>query len=114
MNKVIVALILAGFAAAPAYAANNCIDLRDIVSSKSKDGKTMVFQMKDGTTLVNHLKGSCPDLKYHGFAWQTRTGDTRVCENEDSFNVLQSMQVCVLGKFDRQPMADANHGQAPN
>ena len=42
---------------APAYAENMCIDTRDIVSSKSKDGKTMVFKMRDGRTLVNHLQG---------------------------------------------------------
>ena len=84
----------------PAAAANRCIEIRDIDSSKSSDGKTMVFKMKDGSTLVNHLQGSCPDLKFFGFAWRTHSGDTKVCENEDSFNVLQSMQVCVLGKFD--------------
>lgn len=98
MKKILVFLILT--AAAPAYAANSCIDTRNIDSSKSADGHTMVFKMKDGTTLVNHLRGTCPDLKFNGFAWQTHSGDNKVCENEDSFQVLQSMQVCVLGKFD--------------
>lgn len=105
MKKSLIFLALGAAAfAAPAYA-NTCIDMRDIVSSKSTDGKTMVFKMKDGTTLVNHLKGICPDLKFNGFAWQTHSGDNRVCENENSFNVLQSMQVCVLGKFD-PPVAE--------
>ena len=107
-KTVISALALMGvMAAVPAAAepatpaaANRCIDIRDIDSSKSSDGKTMVFKMKDGSTLVNHLQGSCPDLKFFGFAWRTHSGDTKVCENEDSFNVIQSMQVCVLGKFD--------------
>ena len=36
-----------------------------------QDGKTMVFKMKDGRTLVNHLHGICPDLKFNGFAWQS-------------------------------------------
>jgi len=92
-------ILLALTVAAPAYA-NTCIDTRKIDSSKSRDGHTMVFKMKDGTTLVNHLKGTCPDLKFNGFAWHTHSGDNKVCENEDSFQVLQSMQVCVLGKFD--------------
>jgi hypothetical protein len=106
MRKILTVLALAGVVhAAPAMAANICIDMRDIVSSKSTDGKTMVFKMKDGATLVNHLQGSCPDLKYMGFAWQSHSGDTRVCENEQSFSVLQSMQVCVLGKFDA-PMTE--------
>jgi hypothetical protein len=105
MRKIVTALVLASVVfAAPAYAANRCIDMRDIVSSKSTDGKTMVFKMKDGTTLVNHLQGSCPDLKYWGFAWQSHSGDTKVCENEQSFNVLQSPEVCVLGKFDAPMM----------
>jgi len=90
--------------AAPAQAANICIDIRDVLSSKSTDGKTLVFKMKDGHTLVNHLRGNCPDLKFNGFAWQTHSGDTHVCENEDSFSVMQSLEICVLGKFDQPVM----------
>jgi hypothetical protein len=107
MKKIalISTLALSGLVlAAPAMAANMCIELRDIDSSKSTDGKTLVFKMKDGRTLVNHLQGRCPDLKYFGLAWRTHSGDTHVCENEDSFSVLQSMQVCVLGKFDAPVM----------
>jgi hypothetical protein len=99
MMKFVTALVLL-LATVPAHAANTCIDTRDVVSGKSSDGKILVFKMKDGRTLVNHLQGNCPDLKFHGFAWQTHSGDTHVCENEDSFQVLQSMQICVLGKFD--------------
>lgn len=95
-------LVLSGLtlAAIPAAAANRCIDTRDIVSSKSTDGKTMVFKMKDGSVLVNHLQGVCPDLKFTGFAWVLQSGDTKVCEHENSFRVLQSMETCTLGKFD--------------
>ena len=101
MKKLLVPFALAGFAATAVPAmANSCIDMRDIVSSKSTDGRTMVFKMKDGTTMVNHLQGYCPDLKFFGFAWQSHSGDTKVCEKEQSFRVLQSMQICVLGKFD--------------
>ena len=116
MHKSLVLAALLGLAlAAPAHAANSCIDLRKIDSSKSTDGKIMVFKMKDGTTLVNHLKGMCPDLKFNGFAWKTHSGDSRVCENEDSFQVLQSGQICVLGKFDSATATvwDANRQQAP-
>jgi hypothetical protein len=101
MKKIVTALTLACVVvAAPAMAANICIDTRNVASSKSTDGKTMIFKMKDGTTLVNHLQGTCPDLKFNGFVWQSHSGDNKVCENEQSFQVLQSMQVCVLGKFD--------------
>ena len=86
--------------AAPAFAKNVCIDTRDIVGSDSKDGKTMTFRMRDGTTIVNHLQGSCPDLKFNGYVWSLRSGDTQVCERQQSLRVLQSGQICVLGKFD--------------
>lgn len=109
MKTLITALVLAGVAVAGPASAKMCIDTRDIVSSKSDDGKVMVFQMKNGQTLVNRLQGQCPDLKYNGFVWQLRSGDTMVCEKGQSFQVLQSGQVCVLGAFDapKQAMSTA-------
>ncbi|HEX4027265.1 MAG TPA: hypothetical protein VHX18_06560 [Rhizomicrobium sp.] len=104
MKTVVIALAGLVCATVPALAAQVCIDSRNVVSSKSTDGKTMVFKMKDGTTLVNHLQGSCPDLKFNGFAWDLRSGDTMVCENAQSLRVLQSMQICTLGKFDAPKM----------
>ena len=100
MKTIVMALAGLAFAVSPALAANLCIDSRDIVSSKSTDGKTMVFKMKDGTTLVNHLEGYCPDLKFFGFAWDLRSGDTQVCENTQPLHVIQSPEICTLGKFD--------------
>jgi hypothetical protein len=93
----IAALMLA---VSPVSAANRCLEIRDIKSSESKDGRTMVFKMKDGTTLVNHLQGYCPDLKYTGFAWQMPSSDTHACERQSTFRVLQSGQICTLGAFD--------------
>ena len=75
MKKSLVVLAFTAAAAAfaaPAYA-GTCVDIRDIYSSQSKDGRTMLFKMKDGTSMVNHLHGYCPDLKYFGFAWKTRS-----------------------------------------
>lgn len=121
MKTLITALVLAGVAIAGPASARMCIDTRDIVSSKSDDGKVMVFEMKNGQTLVNRLRGQCPDLKYNGFVWQLRSGDTMVCENAQSFQVIQSGQVCVLGAFDpaaskqamSKPPVDANKTVAP-
>ena len=105
MKTVVMALAGLVVAAVPALAQSHiCIDSRNIVSSKSTDGKTMVFKMKDGTTLVNHLQGSCSDLKFEGFAWDLRSGDTMVCENAQSLHVINSPQICVLGKFDPPKM----------
>jgi hypothetical protein len=101
MKRIVTALTLAGVVfALPASAKNVCIDTRDIIGSNSKDGKTMVFRMRDGTTIVNHLQGSCPDLRFNGYAWTLRSGDTQVCERQQSLRVLESGQICVLGKFD--------------
>jgi len=88
-------------AVSPAWATNTCLRTRDIVSTDSKDGKTLVFKMRDGRTLVNHLQGICPDLKFEGFSWVIRGGIDEVCENEQSLHVLRSGEVCVLGKFDQ-------------
>jgi hypothetical protein len=103
MKTFMTALVLAGLAIAGPASAKICIDTRDIVSSKSQDGKVMVFKMKNGQTLVNQLRGSCPDLKFNGYVWQLRSGDTQVCENTQSFQVLQSGQVCMLGAFTPAP-----------
>jgi hypothetical protein len=100
MKTLMTALVLAGLAAAGPASAKMCIDTRDIVSSKSDDGKVMVFQMKNGQTLINRLQGRCPDLKFNGFVWQLPSSDTKVCENEKSFQVLQSGQICMLGAFE--------------
>lgn len=101
MKKFAVILALAGVAfALPAQAKSVCLDSRNIVGSKSDDGKTMLFTMRDGTKYVNHLQGACPDLRFNGFVWTLRSGDNMVCENQQSLRVLQSGQVCVLGKFD--------------
>ena len=102
MKYLMTGLALAGLAMTvmPASAANRCLDIRDIKSSESKDGRIMVFKMKDGTTLVNHLQGYCPDLRFTGFVWQMPASDIHACERQSSFRVLESAQSCTLGKFD--------------
>ena len=93
-----IAAFLSVFVSSPAVA-NTCLQTQDIVSAQSNDGKLMVFQMKNGQSYVNHLQGSCPDLKFNGFVWTVR-GIGTVCENMQSLRVLNSGQVCVLGQFD--------------
>lgn len=106
MKTIVAALTLAVVMAAPA-SAKICLSVHDIVNTRSDDGKTLLFKMRNGQTLVNHLQGSCPDLRFNGFVWTIRNPET-VCENEQSLRVLRSGEVCVLGKFD-PPKA----GQAP-
>ena len=61
MKTLVMALMMASAglvsAVAPALADHVCLDVRNIVSSKSTDGKTMVFKMKDGTTLCEPPAG---------------------------------------------------------
>jgi len=101
MKKILAILALAGVTVSvPAYAEKICLDTRKMVSSDSKDGRTMLFKMRDGSSYVNHLQGYCPDLKFTGFVWLLHSGDTKVCEFENTFSVLQSGQSCTLGKFE--------------
>jgi hypothetical protein len=99
MKTIIIAVALAAAIALPASAAQMCIQARDINSTDSKDGRLMTFKMKDGRVLVNHLQGICSDLRYEGFVWTVR-GTEDICENQQSFKVINSGQTCTLGKFD--------------
>ena len=64
MKAFLTVLVLAGgMLAGPAWADKVCIDSRNIVASNSKDGRTMVFKMRDGRTYVNHLQGALPGLE---------------------------------------------------
>jgi len=56
--SVLAALLLAGGLSASPALARVCINTRDIVGSDSKDGKTLVFTMRDGKILRNHLQGT--------------------------------------------------------
>jgi len=94
-------LLLGGGAA---YAkAPICINTQDIISSTpNKDGSAIDFKMRDGKVWRNTLQSRCPDLRFNGFAWVIH-GPTIVCENQQSFRVLQSPEICMLGKFTLLP-----------
>jgi hypothetical protein len=98
------ALLAAMFlAVAPAMAAPAiCINTRDISNSEEQNnGKAILFKMRDGTQWRNTLQTPCPDLKFNGYSWVVRNPDESVCENVQSLRVLQSGEVCVLGKFEK-------------
>lgn len=102
-------MLLAGSVPATTSAsAGICLHERDIKSTMpSPDGKTLTMVMRDGKVWQNRLQGACPDLKFRGFAWVIR-GPEGVCENSQSLKVLESGQVCVLGKF--TPVKSAPRG----
>lgn len=76
-----------------------CLNNQDVQSATSNDGETMVFRMRNGTTYINHMRGSCPGLRFNGFVWELR-GINDICENQQTLRVLKSGEVCMLGKFD--------------
>jgi hypothetical protein len=93
------ALIAGLIAASPAAAQKVCLDNQQVESARSDDGKTMIFKMRNGQTYINHMRGSCPGLKYNGFAWELR-GINQICENQQTLRVINSGEICMLGKFD--------------
>ena len=100
MRKYLCAVSLFAAAIAPAGAANICIATRNVMDTQPQgDGKAIFFRLYDGSTWRNDLKGNCPDLRFHGFVWSVQNPDGSVCENTQSLRVLDSGQVCVLGKF---------------
>jgi hypothetical protein len=100
MKTIIASIVLVVATAMPASASNMCIQQRDIISAHSDDGRNMTFRMRDGRVLVNHLLGICTDLHYgQGFVWNV-PGTEDICENEQTFKVIDSGQSCTLGKFE--------------
>jgi hypothetical protein len=76
-----------------------CLKVRDIQDAQSKDGKVMVFKMKDGTIYNNHLRSTCNSLEFGGFAWTVHS-DEEVCEDVQTFRTLTVGEICRLGRFD--------------
>ncbi len=104
MKRLLSNMMLAGFAlmatAGPVLADGKvCLNLRDISSTDaSKDGSSIDFKLRNGTIYHNDLQGRCPDLWFSGFKWVIH-GPDQVCENAESLRVLESGEVCQLGKF---------------
>jgi hypothetical protein len=89
-----------------------CLHIRDIQSATSDDGRVMKFVMRDGKVLYNYLQGACPNLRFNGFVWVVR-GTNVVCEDQQSLRVLESGQVCVLGKFGTTPKPPMSKDKKP-
>ena len=102
MKHLLSAALLAGaglalLAVQPA-AAGVCLTVKNIKNSDvAKDGTAITFEMKDGKIWRNDLQGTCPDAWFNGFAW-TIHADT-VCDDEPGLRVINSGQICKLGKF---------------
>jgi hypothetical protein len=69
---------------------------------------TLLFHMRDGRVYKNVLSTRCDGLAFHGFIYETRSDE--ICSNSQSIRVLESHEVCQLGRF--VPL-EKNH-QAPS
>jgi len=92
-------LALAVAVASPASAL--CLRNREIDSTNVPDGKTMIIKMRNGTVYHNTLLSRCSALKYNGFVWVSHNDE--VCDNAATLRVLNSGQICQIGKFELQP-----------
>ena len=82
---------------APRCLQSEYIDRTDVVNPKQID-----FRMKDGTVYRSNLNTPCTGLKFNGFVYVTPMDE--VCGGFQSIRVLQTGQVCVLGKFELEHM----------
>ena len=75
-------------------------------TSVAPDTKSIVFHMKDGTTVTNTLPAACNGLAMHGFSYVSRSDS--VCVGQ-GIRVIESGQVCMLGAFGPTTPAPTNH-----
>jgi hypothetical protein len=79
-------------AEAPVCLQSNRIDRTTVVNPK-----TILFRMKDGKVWRSTLATPCLGLKFNGFVYVTHADE--VCGGSQSIRVLQTDQVCLLGRF---------------
>jgi len=108
LASAVLAGSLAAVAAAPPVQAQNdqnpnnvCLNPQDIKFTQTKDSKTIVFQMRDGSAWVNTLIAPCPNLVSSGSAWTQTVHSDFICANKQQITLIQTGNVCRLGAFTR-------------
>jgi hypothetical protein len=86
---------------ASAGAAPVCLRDQDISGTKSPDGKVLIVTMRDGKVWTNKLQTPCPNLRFSGFSW-TLHQPALICDDSQALRVLESGEICELGKFTLQ------------
>ena len=110
-KKILPALAIAGLVAGPAAAQSPsasslhpvCLWTQQIAGTTIVDPSTILFHTNDGRTYVNHLKGPCPGLKFHGFVYLTQS--STICSNAVPISVIETHETCALGVFEPVPGA---------
>ena len=85
----------------PAMAAGPiCLASRDIKDTDAqKDGRAILYTMRDGSVWRNDLRGRCPTIRWSGFGYSTANPQSSICENEQTLVVFRSGETCGLGNF---------------
>lgn len=99
--KLAVLLAIAASSFSAAAAAPVCLNSYYIDRTTVVDAKTILFRMKNGTVWRNTLRTSCSGLRFNGFAYSLHT--LEICDNLQTIHVLRTGEVCVLGKFTKEP-----------
>lgn len=91
--------------AAPAGQAsiqNSCINPTEIAKQTILSDEEIRFEMRNGDVFVNRMSPACPGLKFEGgYTWQVR--GTLVCGKQQTIEVLNAGNTCMLGAFTREP-----------
>ena len=74
-----------------------CLNTTEIENSDSPDGSVLILKMKNGKVWHSALKPACPGIRFYGFSWNINGG--QICEDSQILRVLQSGEVCAIGKF---------------
>ena len=102
-----VAMALTAAAIAPAAAEGSvCLQTYWIDRTTVVNPKTILFRMKDGKVYRSELRTPCIGLRFNGFEYTTHADE--ICGGSQSIHVLQSGEVCTLGRF--TPEIIGQHG----
>ncbi len=72
-------------------------DIKD--TDAQKDGRSILYTMRDGSVWRNDLRGVCKDARWNGFGYSTANPQSSICENEQTLVVFRSGETCGLGNF---------------
>ncbi len=95
------ASVTPALAGSPVCLQTNLIDRTTVVNPK-----TILFRMKDGKVWRSDMRVACLSLKYNGFVYVTHADE--ICGGSQSIRVLNTDQVCMLGRF--TPETIGQHG----
>jgi len=108
MKKIAALIVLLALSAsvAPALAEPAiCLQSRDIDRTTVVNPTTILFRMKDGKVYRSTLRTPYLGLRFNGFVYVTRIDE--ICGGSQSIRVLNTDQVCLLGRF--TPEKIGNH-----